>query len=225
MKASSGSGLKLILLGPPGAGKGTQAALLSEEMGVPMVSSGDLFRDHQSRDTELGRLAKSYMERGVYVPDDVTIRMVMDWIDWVEDHEDWEGYLLDGFPRTLAQAQALDEAVENRRGIDVALNIRVRRDELVRRLSNRLICRSCQAPHSRDPSALNMNQRCRYIICGGELYQREDDRPEAIGKRLETYFEETEPLVDYYRRAGILREVDGEGTVDEVRASIRAALG
>ena len=211
--------MKLILLGPPGAGKGTQAAMIAEGMGVPRVSSGDLFRDHQSRNTELGRLAKSYMERGVYVPDDVTIRMVMDWID---DHEDRGGYLLDGFPRTLAQAGALGEAVEDRGGIDIALNIRVGTDELVRRLSGRLICRACQAPCNRDSAPPRMEGRCD--ACGGELYQREDDRPEAIGKRLETYFEETEPLVDYYRRAGILREVDGEGTVDEVKSAIAAAL-
>ena len=213
MKALSGSGLKLILLGPPGAGKGTQAAMLAEDMGVPRVSSGDLFRDHQSRDTELGRLAKSYMERGVYVPDDVTIAMVMDWIDGQG------GYLLDGFPRTLAQAEALDEAVKDKGGIDVALNIRVGTDELVRRLSSRLICRGCQTPYSRDSAA----ERC-CEACGGELYQREDDRPEAIGKRLETYFGETEPLVDYYRQAGVLREVDGEGTVGDVRAAIGTAL-
>ena len=217
MKGSSGSGLKLILLGPPGAGKGTQAAMLAADMGVPRVSSGDLFRDHQGRDTELGRLARSYMERGVYVPDDVTIAMVMDWID---GQDGGGGYLLDGFPRTLAQAEALDEAVKDKGGIDVALNIRVGTGELVRRLSSRLICRGCQAPYSRDASS---GGSCE--ACGGELYQREDDRPEAIGKRLETYFGETEPLVDYYRKAGVLREVDGEGTVDEVRTAIGAALG
>ena len=217
MKASSGNGLKLILLGPPGAGKGTQAAMLAEEMGVPRVSSGDLFRDHQSRDTELGRLAKSYMERGVYVPDDVTIAMVM---DWIEGQDGRGGYLLDGFPRTLAQAEALDEAVKDKGGIDAALNIRVGTDELVRRLAGRLICRGCQIPYSRDSVA---GDSCE--ACGGELYQREDDRPEAISKRLETYFGETEPLIDYYRRAGVLREVDGEGTVGEVRTAIGTALG
>ena len=216
MKDSSGNGLKLVLLGPPGAGKGTQAAMLAEDVGVPRVSSGDLFRDHQSRDTELGRLAKSYMERGVYVPDDVTIAMVMDWID---DQEGKGGYLLDGFPRTLAQAEALDDAVRDKGGIDIALNIRVGTDELVRRLSTRLICRGCQAPFSRDSS---IGDSCG--SCEGELYQREDDKPEAIGQRLETYFEETEPLVDYYRQAGVLREVDGEGTVDEVRTAIGTAL-
>lgn len=209
--------MKLILLGPPGAGKGTQAAMLAEDMSVPRVSSGDLFRDHQSRDTELGRLAKSYMERGVYVPDDVTIAMVMDWIDGQDGRG---GYLLDGFPRTLAQAEALDEAVKDKGGIDVALNITVGTDELVSRLSTRLICRGCQAPYSRDSVE---GESCE--TCGGELYQREDDRPEAITKRLETYFGETEPLVDYYRRAGVLREVDGEGTVEEVRKAIGAVLG
>ena len=220
MKGLSGSGLKLILLGPPGAGKGTQAAMIAEDMGVPRVSSGDLFRDHQSRNTELGRLAKAYMERGVYVPDDVTIAMVM---SWIEDHEGRGGYLLDGFPRTLAQARALDDAVKDNGGIDFALNIRVGTDELVRRLSGRLICRSCQTPCNIDSSPPKLEGRCD--ACGGELYQRDDDRPAAIGKRLETYFEETEPLVDYYRQAGILREVDGEGAVGEVRAAIGAALG
>ena len=219
MKDLSGSGLKLILLGPPGAGKGTQAAMLAEDMGVPRVSSGDLFRDHQSRNTELGLLAKSYMERGVYVPDDVTIGMVMEWIDGQEGRG---GYLLDGFPRTLAQAEALGGAVKDKGGLDIALNIRVETEELVRRLSSRLICRGCQTPYSRDPSRTTVEGCCE--ACGGELYQREDDRPEAIGKRLETYFEETEPLVDYYRQAGILREVDGEGTVGEVRTAIGAAL-
>ena len=219
MKDLSGNGLKLILLGPPGAGKGTQAAMLAEDMGVPRVSSGGLFRDHQSRNTELGLLAKSYMERGVYVPDDVTIGMVMEWIDGQEGRG---GYLLDGFPRTLAQAEALGEAVKDKGGLDIALNIRVETEELVRRLSSRLICRGCQTPYSRDPSRTTVEGCCE--ACGGELYQREDDRPEAIGKRLETYFEETEPLVDYYRQAGILREVDGEGTVGEVRTAIGAAL-
>ena len=211
--------MKLILLGPPGAGKGTQAAMLAEDMGVPRVSSGDLFRDHQSRNTELGLLAKSYMERGVYVPDDVTIGMVMEWIDGQEGRG---GYLLDGFPRTLAQAEALGEAVKDKGGLDIALNIRVETEELVRRLSSRLICRGCQTPYSRDPSRTTVEGCCE--ACGGGLYQREDDRPEAIGKRLETYFEETEPLVGYYRQAGILREVDGEGTVGEVRTAIGAAL-
>ncbi len=209
--------MKIVLLGPPGAGKGTQASILSEEMGVPRVSSGDLFRDHQGRGTELGRLAKTYMERGTLVPDEVTIRMVMEWVD---AHE--RAFLLDGFPRTRGQAEALDEAMADKSGIDVALSIRVDREELVRRLTGRLICRGCQATYHRTSSPPSVEGRCGE--CGGELYQRQDDSPEAVVKRLEVYFEETEPLIGYYRQTGILREVDGEGPIDEIKAAIAAAL-
>ena len=211
--------MKLILLGPPGAGKGTQAARLAEALKIPRVSSGDLFRDHQQRDTELGRLARSYMERGVLVPDEVTIKMVMEWIDSMKQSE---GFLLDGFPRNLAQAEALDESVADGDGIDKVIYISVSEAELVSRLSGRMICRTCQTPYHIKFSAPQKAGVCDR--CGGELYQRDDDKPEAVKQRIQVYADETEPLVEYYRRAGKLTEVDGEGSIDEVGKTLVEAL-
>lgn len=210
---------RVILLGPPGAGKGTQAARIAESLSVPKVASGDLFRDHQARDTELGRLARSYMERGELVPDDVTIKMVM---EWVAAHEGEGGFLLDGFPRTLAQAQALDREMAGSGGIDRALYINVNTEELVRRLAGRLICRNCQTPYHEDSSPPEMAGKCDR--CGGELYQRDDDKAEAVQKRLGVYFKETEPLVGFYREAGVLREIVGEGTVEDVGTALLEAI-
>jgi adenylate kinase len=210
---------RVILLGPPGAGKGTQAARIAENLSVPKVASGDLFRDHQARDTELGRLARTYMERGDLVPDDVTIRMVM---EWVEAHEGEGGFLLDGFPRTLAQAEALDREMVESGGIDRALYINVNTEELFRRLAGRWICRSCQTPYHEQSSPPSVSGKCDR--CGGDLYQRDDDNAEAVQKRLGVFFKETEPLVQFYREAGILREVDGVGTVDGVEATLLEAV-
>ena len=207
--------MKVILLGPPGAGKGTQASRLAARLGVERVSSGDLFREHQERDTELGRLARSYMERGVLVPDDVTIRMVMDWIN-VPGRE--RGFVLDGFPRTLAQAEALERELEDRGGIDKALYIRVAPDELERRLTGRLVCRGCQTPYHEDSSPPREAGTCD--SCGGELYQRGDDKPEAVKKRIQVYADETEPLIEHYCRAGKLEEIDGQGSIETVGRSL-----
>lgn len=212
--------MKVVLLGPPGAGKGTQAARIAEHLKVPSVASGDLFRDHQKRDTELGRLARSYMQRGVLVPDEVTISMVTEWIE-TEAREG--GFLLDGFPRTLGQAEALDGALSNTDGLDRVLYIRASNDELVRRLTGRLVCRGCGATYHRVSNPPLGHGVCGE--CGGELYEREDDRPEAVGKRLEVYFSETAPLIDYYRDAGILREVDGEQSIDEVGRALIGEVG
>ena len=219
MAVGEPAGLRVILLGPPGAGKGTQATRLAEGLGVPKVSSGDLFRDHQQRDTELGRLARSYMDKGVLVPDDVTIKMVMEWID---EHEEQGGYLLDGFPRTLPQAEALDKALEGKGGIDRAINIKVSEGELVRRLSGRLICRNCQTAYHKESAPPQSETVCDK--CGGELYQRDDDKPEAVRTRFQVYTEETAPLVGYYREAGILRDVNGEQSIHEVSEALAEAL-
>ena len=204
--------MKVVLLGPPGAGKGTQAARIAEYLNVPSVASGDLFRDHQKRDTELGRLARSYMQRGVLVPDEVTISMVT---EWIQTEAGDGGFLLDGFPRTLGQAEALDGALSNADGLNRVLYIRVSNDELVRRLTGRLVCRGCGVTYHKVFNPPPADGGCG-DECEGELYQREDDRPEAVGKRLEVYFSETAPLIDYYRAAGILREVDGEQSIEEV---------
>ena len=211
--------MKVILLGPPGAGKGTQAERISGELGVPRVSSGDLFRDHQKRGTELGLLARSYMEGGVLVPDDVTIGMVM---EWISDNAAGGRFLLDGFPRTRSQAEALDGALADGGGLDAAVLIDVSREELVRRLSGRILCSSCQAPYNRNEAPPREPEKCDR--CGGELYQRADDRPEAVEKRIEVYMEDTKPLVEYYRLAGKLVMVDGEHSVAEVGDALVGAL-
>ena len=158
------------------------------------------------------------MERGVLVPDDVTIEMVMEWIDREAGSG---GFLLDGFPRTGGQAAALDRAMEASGGIDKAICIRVSQEELIRRLSNRVLCADCQAPHSaHGPDAANVCTRC-----GGGLYQREDDKPAAVRRRIEVYVEETAPLIDHYRDLGILEEVEGEGSVEEVQRGVAALVG
>ena len=210
----------MILLGPPGAGKGTQAVGLAEDLGIARISSGDLFREHQQKETELGLLARQYMERGELVPDDVTIKMV---VGWINGRGPREGFLLDGFPRTLAQAQALDREMAASGGVNTVIHMKVNPAELVRRLTGRLLCRDCQTPHQAESSPPGEAGKCGR--CGGCLYQREDDKPEAVRKRIEIYNAETEPLVDYYRQAGKLQEVDGEGSIEEVGREMAAAVG
>jgi adenylate kinase len=211
--------LKVILLGPPGAGKGTQAARVSDKLGVTRVSSGDLFREQQQKDTELGRLARSYMERGALVPDEVTIKMVM---EWVKDPQQAQGFVIDGFPRTLAQAEALDTELADSDGIDKVLHIYVSDEELIQRLSGRLICRQCQTPHHTRFSPPAEPGKCDN--CGGELYQRADDMPEAVLKRIEVYANETKPLVQYYKEKGKLVEINGEGSIEEVGQALIEAI-
>ena len=207
-------------MGPPGSGKGTQATGLAEKLGVNAVSSGDLFRDNQRRNTELGQLARSYMERGVYVPDDVTISMIMDWMNRPDNAD---GFVLDGFPRTQAQAEALDDALSERGGIDKVVFINVSDDELVRRLSGRILCRECQIPYNLNTSPPVAAGKCD--DCEGELYQRDDDKPEVVAKRIEVYNQETEPIVEYYRSAGVLSDVDGDRPVESVSAALAASVG
>ena len=174
------SGLKLVLFGPPGAGKEHKPQLLKEQLQVEHGSSGDLFRHHLSNGTELGELARGYMNRGVLVPDEVTIGMVRDRINQMADSD---GFLLDGFPRNVTQAEALDQALtESGRHIDRVIHISVEDDELVRRLSNRYICRSCQKPFARNPATGTAPERCDDCPDGGDIYQRDDDTTEAVGQ-------------------------------------------
>ncbi|MCI0438976.1 MAG: adenylate kinase [Chloroflexi bacterium] len=210
--------MKVILLGPPGAGKGTQAARIAASLGVNHVSSGDLFRAIRQQDSELGRLVRSYYDKGELVPDDVTIKMIMDWINAPGNSK---GFVLDGFPRTIGQAQALDEAMNDKGGIDRVLYIKVSQEELIRRLGGRLICRNCGATYNLNTSPPKQEGRCDR--CGGELYQRDDDKPEAVRRRIEVYAKETEPLVGYYRSRSNLREIDGEGSIEEVGRALVAA--
>jgi len=206
--------VRLVLLGPPGAGKGTQAKNLSRAQGIAHVATGDLLREHQAQGTELGGQASSYMRQGLLVPDDVVIQMLL---ERIARDDCQQGMLLDGFPRTVEQAQALDQALGTQ-GLDGALLIVVSPEELVRRVAGRLTCRECQAPHQRERAP----ERCS--VCGGELYQREDDRPEAVQARLKVYQTQTEPLVDYYQRQGKLQQVDGEQSVEVVTQALLALV-
>lgn len=211
--------MKVILLGPPGAGKGTQAARIANELGVTHAASGDLFRNNIRNETELGLQVKSYLERGVLVPDELTIQLMMSWISAPEQSG---GFVLDGFPRTLPQAEALDSALQPSGGLDRVLYVNVAEDELVRRLAGRFICRICQVPYHAITSPPKEEGECD--DCGGDLYQRDDDKAEVVKRRLQVYFNETEPLVAHYRESGALREVDGEGAVDAVGALLVDAL-
>ena len=213
--------MRVILLGPPGAGKGTQAAAISKKLRHAHVASGDLFREEQENGSELGLLAKGYMEKGELVPNDVTIRMILDRISRADCAR---GFILDGFPRNLEQAQALDEALEKNgnRGIDRVVFIDVSMDELMRRLGGRWLCRQQQHPYHIVSSPPRVSGLCD--IDGSELYQRADDAEETARRRLEVYFQQTAPLIDYYKRAGNLTEIDGERDVEQVGKSLVSVL-
>lgn len=213
--------MRIVLLGAPGSGKGTQAGAISQRLGIAHVASGDLFREAQNRGDELGQQVKSYMEQGLLVPDEIVIRMIL---ERLAAPDCARGYILDGFPRTLEQAKALDRALGERgESVDVVLWVEVSTEELVRRLSGRLICRNCQTPYHRVNSPPKTAGRCDR--CGGELYQRPDDSPETVRKRIEVYFEQTAPLLDYYKQTGKkVKVIDGEGDIEGVEARAIAAL-
>jgi adenylate kinase len=210
----------IIFLGAPGAGKGTQAANVARELNLAHIATGDLFRQALEEGTELGIKAKSYMERGVLVPNQITIAMVLERLSAPDGKR---GAILDGFPRNLEQAEALDKALAKQgKTVDKVIYIKVSEEELLRRLSGRWICRQCQTPYHITDSLPQVWGRCDK--CGGELYQRADDTVKSITKRLEVYFAETAPLIDYYARPSKLLEIDGEGDVSEVARRITTAL-
>lgn len=212
--------MNIILLGAPGAGKGTQAVALVKEKGLAHVASGDLFRDNLSRGTELGNIAKTYMDKGELVPDDVTVKMVL---DRIARPDCATGFLLDGFPRTIPQAEALDKALSAEgKKIDNAVSVAVPNEELIKRLSGRWICRGCQAPFHMVDAPPKEAGKCDH--CGGELYQRDDDNETTVRNRLEVYSNQTAPLIDYYRGQGKLLEVNGNQPVDAVTKEMMAAL-
>ncbi len=206
----------LVLLGAPGAGKGTQADVLTERIGVAHVSSGDLLREHRAQKTKLGSQAQSYMDKGDLVPDDLVIKMVLGRLD---EETDGPGVVLDGFPRTEPQAVALDGALRGQ-GIDRVLHVVVPEEELIRRLSGRYSCRSCMRPFSEEVMVAGT---CP--ACGGELYQRTDDRSEAVQKRIEVYRTETLPVLDFYRERDILAEIPGVDTTEQINRKVLEALG
>ena len=210
----------IIFLGAPGAGKGTQAAIVAQELNMVHIASGDLFRQALEQGTELAIQAKSYMEKGMLVPDPISIRMVLERIS-APDCE--FGVIFDGFPRNLQQAEALDKALaQQAKSIDKVVYIKVSKEELLKRLSERWICRRCQAPYHAINSPPKVWGKCDK--CGGELQKRPDDTVQTVKKRLQVYFAQTAPLIDYYAQSGKLLEVDGEGNIDEVRRRIVVAL-
>lgn len=195
----------IILMGPPGAGKGTQAKLIIQEFNLPHISTGDMFREAMKNETPLGLKAKSYIDQGHLVPDDVTIGIVEERLT----QDDCKGgFLLDGFPRTIPQAEALDKMMEKmHRKIDLVIDVETPKEELIRRISGRRVCKSCGAPYHVDTMKPKVDGVCD--ICGGTLIQRKDDNVEALEVRLNHYEHETKPLLDYYKKAGNLKTLDG----------------
>ena len=222
MSQSGGQNLRLVLFGPPGAGKGTQAHLLRDKLNLAHISSGDLFRNNLNNKTPLGLKAAEYMNQGQLVPDEVTIDIVL---DKVLSLNSAEGFILDGFPRNRNQAEVLEKALTQRsRNIDKVVHIDVSQEEVVRRLSGRYICRDCQAPHSVDAMNLSQNDT-KCAQCGGEIYQREDDIAEAVQKRIQVYHDETVPVLDFYRDRDLLLDVSGLNSVEKVNQDVLSGLG
>jgi adenylate kinase len=212
--------VRLIFLGPPGAGKGTQARELAREWGVPQVSTGDMLREAVAAGTPLGREAKRIMETGALVPDEVMIGLIA---DRLRQPDATRGFILDGFPRTIAQAEALDRLLKDLgQALDGVVFFDVAEPELVRRLTGRRICRRCQTAFHVDSAPPQREGVCDR--CGGELYQRDDDSEATVRHRLGVYQRQTAPLLDYYRGRGLLTSVKGEGSISAIRESIRRAV-
>ncbi|MGW3663608.1 adenylate kinase [Streptomyces sp. NPDC005141] len=213
--------MRIVLVGPPGAGKGTQAAFLAKNLEIPHISTGDLFRANISRQTELGKLAKSYMDKGELVPDEVTIAMAK---DRMEQPDAEHGFLLDGFPRNVSQAEALDEMLSTEgMKLDAVLDLEVPEDEVVRRIAGRRICRN-DSSHVFHVSYKAPKREGVCDVCGGELYQRDDDSEDTVRTRLEVYHTQTEPIIDYYMAQGLVVTIAALGKVEEVTARAMEAL-
>ncbi|WP_395362644.1 adenylate kinase [Streptomyces sp. YH02] len=213
--------MRIVLVGPPGAGKGTQAAYLAKNLEIPHISTGDLFRANISQGTALGLEAQSYMKAGQLVPDSVTIGMAK---DRMEQPDAVNGFLLDGFPRNVAQAEALDEILKaGHVQLDAVLDLEVPEDEVVKRIAGRRICRNDSA-HVFHVTYNAPKTEGVCDACGGELYQRDDDSEETVRRRLEVYHTETEPIIDYYRSQNLVETISALGKVDEVTAKAMAAL-
>lgn len=213
--------MKIIMLGAPGAGKGTQAKKIAEKYGIPHISTGDIFRANIKEGTELGQKAKSYMDQGLLVPDELTCDLV---VDRISQPDAVNGYVLDGFPRTIPQAEALTNAL-NQRGesIDYAINVEVPDANIINRMSGRRACLSCGATYHLTYNPPKAEGICD--SCHGELVLRDDDKPETVKKRLDVYHAQTQPLIDYYKVAGALREVDGTQDINVVFQDIVKILG
>ncbi|MCX4456137.1 adenylate kinase [Streptomyces sp. NBC_01340] len=214
--------MRIVLVGPPGAGKGTQAAFLAKNLGIPHISTGDLFRANISQGTELGKQAKAYMDAGKLVPDEVTIGMAK---DRMEQPDAANGFLLDGFPRNVSQAEALDEMLKAEgMKLDAVLDLEVPEDEVVKRIAGRRICRN-DSSHVFHVTYKQPKSEGVCDVCHGELYQRDDDSEETVRTRLEVYHTQTEPIIDYYAAQGLVVTISALGKVEEVTGRAMEALG
>ena len=213
--------MKIIMLGAPGAGKGTQAKMIADKYGVPHISTGDIFRANIKNGTELGMEAKKYMDQGLLVPDELTVRILL---DRVAQDDCKNGYVLDGFPRTIPQAEVLDsELTKLGDHIDYAINVDVPDENIVKRMSGRRACLTCGATYHIEHVPPKKEGICD--VCGCELVLRDDDKPETVKNRLNVYHEQTQPLIDFYTEKGVLKTVDGTVPMEEVFAAITAILG
>ena len=213
--------MKIIMLGAPGAGKGTQAKMIADKYGVPHISTGDIFRANIKNGTELGMEAKKYMDQGLLVPDELTVRILL---DRVAQDDCKNGYVLDGFPRTIPQAEVLDsELTKLGDHIDYAINVDVPDENIVKRMSGRRACLTCGATYHIEHVPPKKEGICD--VCGSELVLRDDDKPETVKNRLNVYHEQTQPLIDFYTEKGVSKTVDGTVPMEEVFAAITAILG
>ena len=213
--------MKIIMLGAPGAGKGTQAKQIAAKYNIPHISTGDIFRANIKNGTELGKKAKTYMDQGALVPDELTVDLV---VDRIQQEDCKNGFVLDGFPRTIPQAEALDAALKNlNQTMDYAIDVDVPDDNIVNRMGGRRACVNCGATYHIEFNPTKVEGKCD--ACGNDLIIRDDDKPETVLKRLTTYHEQTQPLIDYYSKPGILKSVDGTQPMDNVFAAIVAILG
>ena len=213
--------MKVVMLGAPGAGKGTQAKKIVAKYSIPHISTGDIFRANIKNGTELGKKAKTYMDQGLLVPDELVVDLV---VDRVNQEDCANGYVLDGFPRTIPQAEALTKALAGQgQKLDYAIDVDVPDENIVRRMGGRRACVGCGATYHLEYAPPKQEGICD--TCGGELILRDDDKPETVTKRLGVYHEQTQPLIDYYTNAGILKRVDGTVDIDEVFQAITEILG
>ena len=212
--------MKIIMLGAPGAGKGTQAKKIAAKYDIPHISTGDIFRANIKNGTELGKKAKTYMDQGLLVPDELVVDLV---VDRVNQEDCGNGYVLDGFPRTIPQAEALDKALSGMgQKLDYAIDVDVPDENIIRRMSGRRACVGCGATYHLEYAPTKKEGICD--TCGGELILRDDDKPETVKKRLDVYHEQTQPLIDYYTQAGILKTVDGTVDIEDVFRAITEIL-
>lgn len=212
--------MKIIMLGAPGAGKGTQARIIAEKFGIPNISTGDIFRANIKNGTELGMEAKKYMDQGLLVPDELTVKILL---DRVAQDDCQNGYILDGFPRNIPQARVLDEALEQRNEkLDLAIDVDVPDEDIIKRMSGRRACVSCGATYHIEHIPPKTEGICD--ACGQELILRDDDRPETVKNRLDVYHKQTQPLIDFYQAKGILKTVDGTMDMKDVSAAIAVML-